>query len=629
MTPPESIRAVHRPPPTSLHTAVDAVAERDPHAWAVLGETESLTYGALVERADALAGVLRRTGTVPGAVVGVQREALTDLAVGLLAALKAGAAYLPLSTQTPPARAEALLDEAGAAFVLTEPGFDEAWGAGRTVLRPGERGGGHTPPPLHPTHPEELCSVLFTSGTTGTPRAVGLTHRGLLARFSHQAYLDLRPGDRVARVGDVMFDILAFELWGTLLSGATVVDLPGARDLSPGALAAAVQERGVTVLHLTSAWFAAFVRRPGGGSSGLRHLLFGGEAPESEAVRTACSDPAFDTRLTHMYGPTETTSFATAHAVEWPPAPGKRLTAGRPLPDTDVFVLGEYGDLLPPGIPGEVWIGGPGVARGYLNRPGRTAERFMPHPFAHTPGERLYRTGDRARIRADGRLELLGRLDGQLKVRGHRVEPEEVEQALRTHGGVLSCAVTVRGEGGNARLVAYYTPTVAPVDETALRAALLTRLPRSLVPDRFVAVQALPLTERGKVDRAALRDDASGTASPQRASPPYAPAPGTDVGAERRAGTADTERTLLSLFRELLAHTDIDRHDDFLACGGTSILAMGLVSRIEEELDVRVPLTDVFDHPTPAGLARAVNATEPPGSTGRRGEADEHQAAGR
>ncbi|RKS08424.1 amino acid adenylation domain-containing protein [Nocardiopsis sp. Huas11] len=628
MTSPDSA-AVRRSPPTSLHTAVDAVAERAPHRWAVLGESESLTYSALVESSDALAGVLRRAGAVPGTVVGVQHEALTDLAVGLLAVLKAGAAYLPLSARTPPTRAEAMLDEAGAAFVLAGPGFDETWGAGRTVVRLGDSDGGRTPPPPLPAHPEQLCSVLFTSGTTGTPRAVGLTHRGLLARFSHQAYLDLRPGDRVARVGDVMFDILAFELWGTLLAGATVVDLPGARDLSPVALATAVQERGVTVLHLTSAWFAAFVRRPGGGGSGLRHLLFGGEAPEADAVRTAYADPALDARLTHMYGPTETTSFATAHAVERPPAPEERLTAGRPLPGTDVFVLDGYGGLLPPGIPGEVWIGGPGVARGYLNRPGRTAEHFLPHPFARTPGERLYRTGDRARIRADGRLELLGRLDGQLKVRGHRVEPEEVERALRTLAGVRSCVVTVQGEGGSARLVAYYTPTASPVDETALRAALLTRLPRPLVPDRFVAVRALPLTERGKVDRAALRDSAMSTVSPPPQAPPArAAAPGTDVGSGRGAGTTDTEQTLLALFRELLARTEIGRDDDFLACGGTSILAMSLVSRIEEELDVRVPLTDVFDHPTPAGLAWAVNTAEPPDCTRGRGETDEHQALG-
>ncbi|HVR98785.1 MAG TPA: amino acid adenylation domain-containing protein, partial [Thermoanaerobaculia bacterium] len=535
------------------------VAER-PDAVAVVDEDGAHSYGRLDEASSRLAGYLESRGIGAGDRVGVSMGRSADLVVALLGILKAGAAYVPLDPGYPDERLAFLTEDAGIATVLKAPVAGDL-AAPRQVPA------------------ESLAYVIYTSGSTGQPKGVAVSHRAVL-RLVTGDYLTLRPDDRLAFNANTSFDAATFEIWATLLQGATLVVIPQDVLLSPPDLAARLEREDVTVLHLTAALFAQMVPAALGR---LRCALFGGEASAPAAVARVL-EGGRPQRLLHMYGPTESTTFATWHEV----TDAAALPIGRPLANTTAYVLDRRQQPVPPGVTGELCLGGDGLAWGYLNRPDLTAERFVPDPFGE-PGARLYRTGDLASVRADGALELQGRIDHQVKIRGFRIEPGEVEAVLAAHPAVRECAVVARRDAG-VRLVAYVVG-----DAGDLRGYLQERLPDYMVPSAFVALEALPLTPNGKVDRKAL------------------PAPDA-VNVSAGSEPLDlVEELLAGIWAEVLGLGRVGVHDDFFALGGHSLLATQVVSRVRAVLGVELPLRALFESPTVAGLGQSLRTVRESG----------------
>ena len=575
---------------------------RTPDAVAVTDGARTITYAEMERRARRLAHRLCDLGIGRGARVGVCCDRSIELVVALLGVLTAGSAYVPLDPSHPAERRTALLDDAGAVAVVTA-------GAGRGDARPEVRLESSDGETLEAPAADalalggaDLAYVMYTSGSTGAPKGVAVPHRAVARLVRDTDYARLGPDDAVAHVSNPAFDAATFEIWGALLNGARLVLIPPETALAPRALAGALAREGVTTLFLTTSLFNQVAREAPDAFRTLRQVLFGGETAEPRWVRAVlrAAPPA---RLINAYGPTETTTFATWHEVREVAEGASTVPIGRPIANTEIYILDGRREPVPVGVVGEIYIGGPGLADGYLGRPELTAERFVPHPFDSTPGARLYRTGDRARFRADGVIEFLGRLDRQVKLRGHRIEPDEIEAALLQLPEVGHAVVVMEGEASDThRLVAYVSPAPgASPRPTEIRNALRLTLPAFMVPGAVVVLPVLPLTPNGKLDRAALpAPDPEGAREPtHRVKPSNA-----------------TERTLVDLWEELLGVTGIGVRDSFFDLGGHSLLAARMMAAVERECGRRVPLTTLFTGPTIEHLARAlreeVAASEPP-----------------
>src|SRR6266545_3975788 len=479
------------PREASLPALFAAVVAASPEAPAVVEDGgEVWSYRRLDEESDRLARYLLAVGVEPGDRVAVAMERSAGLIVAFLAVLKTGAAYVPLDPSYPEERLAFVLEDSGATVVL-----DDKDPVSLESLE--------TLPSLAPGA-EALAYVIYTSGSTGRPKGVAVPHRAIVRLVKETDYLTLRGGDRLAFNATTSFDAATFEIWATLLAGAALVVIP--RDLlfAPAALAERLERERVTVLHLTAAVFAQVAREAPAALSGLRCVLFGGEASAPAAVARALEDGR-PQRLLQMYGPTESTTFATWYEVSEVPPGATTVPIGRPLANTTAVVLDRWQQPAPLEQTGELFLGGDGLAWGYWNRPDLTAERFVPDPWGAAPGGRLYRTGDLVRRRTDGALEFQGRIDDQVKIRGFRIEPGEVEAVLAGHPGVRECAIVVR----DGRLVAYVAPAMETEGEDGLTGASLREdlrktLPDYMVPSAFVLLEALPLTPNGKVDRKAL-----------------------------------------------------------------------------------------------------------------------------
>ena len=490
-----------------------------------------------------------------------------DLAVALLATLKAGAAYVPLDPAYPQARLDFMRDDAGLAVVLTDR---DDFGLDVDSTRdPSEDD-------TIAVHPDQAAYVIYTSGSTGEPRGVVVSHRSVVNHALDAARrFGLGPGDRVLQFASLSFDIAVEEIFPAWASGASVV-FRGEEIPPPAEFARWVGAERITVLDLPTAfwqaWVAGLVEADARLPEGLRLVVVGGEEALPSTYAAWLRVGGDRVRWINTYGPTETTVVATAYE----PSPGDApatLPIGVPIANAKVHVLDPRLRPVPVGIAGELCIGGSGVARGYLNRPGLTAERFVPDPFGE-PGARLYRTGDLVRWRADGTLEFHGRLDDQIKVRGFRVEPGEVESALLGLTGVREAAVAAR----DGVLAAYVvTREGAGIDPSAFRRALKDRLPRHLVPSAIVVLDALPMTPSGKVDRSLLPV-------------PNLPASDREVVAPRDA----VEARLVALWEEILPGRPIGVADDFFDLGGHSLLAIRLLARVESEFGRRPPLASLF-----------------------------------
>ncbi|AVT28234.1 non-ribosomal peptide synthetase [Plantactinospora sp. BC1] len=543
-----------------LLARIAGAVDTTPEAIALVSGADQVSYRELWARAGELADALRAAGVRPGQLVGVNLPRGPDLVVALLATWRVGAGYLPVDPGLPPRRRAALVEQAAVAAVLTVEG-----------LRPGSTAPTRVPDPGY---------VLFTSGSTGTPKPVLVGRAALAARVGWMidAYR-LTGTDRVVQFAEPSFDTHAEEIWPTLATGGTLVLLPDGAQSLPELLAA---DPAITVLDLPTAYWQELLGLVPDWPAALRLVILGGEQVDATAVARWRDRHGDRIRLTNTYGPTEATIIATAIDLGAADT-ARRPPIGRPVGGARAYLLDEAGRLVPRGAVGELCLAGAGLADGYLGRPDLTAERFRPDPYG---GGRLYRTGDRARWRRDEPvLEFLGRLDRQLKIRGVRVEPGEVEAVLTGHPEVGQAVVTALGE----TLVGYVTGTSAVAE---VRAHAAERLPAPLVPSVLVPLAALPLTPHGKVDTAAL------------------PVPSIvdEARVAFEAPRTDAEELVAGIFAELLPVDRVGAADDFFALGGHSLLAVRVIARLRAAVSLDLPVRLLFQHPTVAGFARAVEA---------------------
>jgi len=576
-----------------LHQLIEEQAVRTPERAAVVFEHQTLTYGDLNGRANQLAHQLRGLGVGPDVRVGLLVERSAEMVVGLLGILKAGGAYVPLDPSFPPDRVAYMVEDSGMEVLVTHRDLDRSLAVRpRVMVRLDAHQeqiawhGSHQRTPLDPT-PDNLAYVLYTSGSTGKPKGVEISHSAVVNfLLSMQRAPGFMATDTLLAVTTLSFDIAGLELYLPLVSGGKVVIASRDDTVDPRRLMERMRDSACTVMQATPATWRALVQAGWSGSATLK-LLCGGEAlPRdlAQALLPCCGE------LWNLYGPTETTVWSTIERIT--SADGV-VSIGRPIANTQVFVLDAQRQLVPPGLVGELCIGGAGVARGYLRREELTQERFVPSPFASTA--RLYRTGDRGRWLPDGRLECLGRNDHQVKVRGFRIEPGEIEAGIAQHPAVREVVVIAREDApGDKRLVAYLVAEHAPADLVdQLRALIRAALPEYMVPADFLRVDALPRTANGKLDRKALPAPSGGAAAPRAG----AVAPRTP-----------TEEMVMGLFRGVVGRTDFGVFDSFFDLGGHSLMAARLMSQLRAAAGVDLPLRSLFERPTVAALAEAVDA---------------------
>ncbi|HEX8272303.1 MAG TPA: amino acid adenylation domain-containing protein [Longimicrobiaceae bacterium] len=591
--------------PATLHGRFAERAGLAPDAVAVACGDARLTYGELDAASDRAARRLRALGVGPESRVGVCLERGVELVVAILAVLKAGGAYVPLDPSYPEERLRFLTGDSGIRVLLTRGGLRGALPgyAGETVCLDEPEDGGAEPPPAVDPLPDSLAYLIYTSGSTGTPKGVEVTHAAVLRLFAAtDPWFGFGEGDAWTLFHSYAFDFSVWEMWGALLYGGRLVVVPWETSRDPEAFRGLLARERVTVLSQTPSAFRQLARADEAAPAddlALRWVVFGGEALDPASLRP-WTDRHGDRRprLVNMYGITETTVHVTFRPVSRADVEaGRQSPIGVPIPDLDLYLLDTRGEPVPEGVPGELYVGGAGLARGYRGRPALTAERFVPDPFGAAPGARLYRSGDRARWSAAGELEYLGRTDEQVKVRGFRVEPGEIEAALRAQPGVADAAVVVREDApGDRRLVAY---VAGAADPAGVRAALRRTLPDHMVPAAVVALEALPLTAHGKLDRGAL------------------PAPEAGGGAGAEPPAPGAEAALAEIWREVLRVESVGAHDNFFELGGDSILMLQVVARANQA-GLRLSARQMFQAQTVAqaaalaGTAAATHAEQGP-----------------
>jgi amino acid adenylation domain-containing protein/FkbH-like protein len=578
------------------HRLFELQAERTPGATAVTFEGEEMTYAELNARANQLAHHLMSLGVGRDVLVGVLTERSLETVVAVLATLKAGGAYVPLDPAYPLERLSFMLEDTGLAVLLTQERLAERvpshWG--HTIhLDTGweELSAQSTANPVLEVKSEDLAYIIYTSGSTGTPKGVMVEHRGLTnyLHWSCEAY-GLTNGANAPLHSSLSFDLTVTSLFGPLVSGGRVDVL---REGDVESLSEALRTRGdYSFVKLTPSHLRLLTAQMKGdeAAAATRSLVVGGEQLTTE-VTDWWRQHAPEVRIFNEYGPTETVVGCCAYELTEDFDRTGPIPIGRPIANTRLYILDAHRQLVPVGVVGELYIGGDGVARGYLNRPELTEEKFIPDPFVKETGARLYRTGDMARYLADREIEYVGRVDEQVKLRGYRIEPGEIEATLCEHPGVRECAVILREEAGDRRLVAYVVAgDEAHADE--LRRYAKAQLPDYMVPSAFVMLESLPLTTNGKLDRKALPAPEQGGAAADSYVAPRTP----------------VEEVLAGVWAEVLRVERVGADDNFFDLGGHSLLATQLLSRIREAFAVEISLKSLFESPTVAGVAVCVEA---------------------
>ena len=555
---------------------------------------ERMTYGELNRRANQLAHYLKAYGAGEETRIGIYLERSLEMIVAVLGVLKAGATYVPLELAYPEQRLLFMLDDAGVGLVLSVEALQEKLPAhpalvvsldsdGPLILVQSEEN------PERGTTPENLAYIAYTSGSTGTPKGVAVRHRGVVRLVSGNDYANFGPDEVFLQFAPLAFDASTFEIWGSLLNGAQLLLMPpGVASL--GDLGRKLAQYGVTTLWLTAGLFHQMVDEQFESLTGLKQLLAGGDVLSPSHVKKFLTG-APSTRLINGYGPTENTTFTCCHVMDQPIDCAASVPIGRPITNTQIFILDHNLQLCPPGFTGELYAAGDGLARGYHGHASLTAEHFIPHPFSTEPGARLYRTGDLARYLADGNVEFIGRADEQVKLRGYRIELGEVETALSRAPGVRQATVVARDYGaGDKRLVAYVTGDVI-VDD--LPKTLRATLPDYMIPSAFVVLDQLPLTANGKVDRRALP-------APDEVQTP------SDAG--YAAPRTPVEELLAGIWADVLKVERVSHHDNFFELGGHSLLVTRLVSRAQAHFGPELPLKLFFESPVLADQAVQLEA---------------------
>jgi|SRR5580658_4386871 amino acid adenylation domain-containing protein len=573
-----------RPQWTSVPQLVAQQVAADPDAVAVVSTSERLTYGELDRRANQLAHYLRAIGVGPEQVVGLHLERSVVSVIAALAVLKAGGGYLPLDPSLPAERLRFMLADANVPVVLSRSAIAEQLPKHTWSLVEWERlqpllASYPSDCPRAALTPENLAYVIYTSGSTGEPKGVEATHGGLRNLIDwHIRAFSVNAADRASLHAVVGFDAAVWELWPYLVAGASVHVPEESVRGNPDAMREWLLAEKISITFLPTALAERMLLLEWPSNAALRVLLTGADTLRRRPA------PGLPFALVNNYGPTEGTVVATSGRVLPEDNNGRTPSIGRAIDNTQIYILDEKMQPVAEGDAGEIYIGGAGVARGYRNNAALTAEKFVQNPFGGA-SDRLYRTGDRGRFLPSGEIEFLGRLDDQMKIRGYRVEPNEIIHALNAYPGVQASAITLEGDhGGVSRLLAYIVPAPGvKIDPTRLRQMLSRQLPDYMVPAVLVRVEALPLTVNGKIDYAAL------------------PAPGAaNALADDKfvAPRTAVEQHLAAILKPLLHVDQVSVKDNFFLLGGHSLLGTQLITRISESFGVELSLFSLFDHPT-------------------------------
>jgi amino acid adenylation domain-containing protein len=603
---PSSVRAWNQtyteyPREKTVAQIFEEVAAATPNAVAVVFGDQQLTYTELNARANRVADKLRGLGVRPETMVGCCIERSLELAIAFIGVLKAGGAYVPLDPSYPKERFDFTLEDTRTPVMLTQKSLVSTVLAGRKltalcvdeIAAASPNGTDANPAPAG--EPTSLAYVMYTSGSTGQPKGVMVENRAIVRLVRNTNFCEFGPEQAFLQFAPVSFDASTLEIWGPLLNGGRLVMMqPQASSLED--LGRTIRKHGVNSIWLTAGLFHLMVEQRLEDLRPIRQLLAGGDVLSARHVRMVLENLP-DCRLINGYGPTENTTFTCCHTMRHGERVPESVPVGRPISNTQVYILDEEMRPLEAGKTGELYAAGDGVARGYLNNPDATAEKFVLNPFVEREGERMYRTGDLARWRDDGVVEFLGRIDNQVKILGHRIEPSEVETVLQMNPGVSQvCVVAHADESGSKQLVAYFVAASGAAPSAAdLRTFLSGKLPHYMIPARFISLAAFPLSPNGKVDRAAL------------------PAPMATAGVNTpdAAPSTQLEQTLAELWQRILRVERVGLDDNFFDLGGDSLMIVAVHSNLQKTFAAEIPVTDLFEFTTIRTLARHLGEKAP------------------
>ncbi|MEH2138509.1 non-ribosomal peptide synthetase [Nostoc sp.] len=587
---------VNYPHDKCIHQLFEEQVQHHPNSIALIFGNEQLTYEELNNRSNKLAQYLQKIGVGSEILVGICISQSIEMIVGLLGILKAGGAYLPLDSSYPEERLKFMLEDTQVSLLLIEEKLlksfewflnpiiciDKDW----EIITQGNKNNLKSS-----VKSDNLAYVIYTSGSTGKPKGVAITHKAVNRLVCNTNYIKLSPSDKIAQASNISFDAATFEIWGALLNGAQLVGVSKDVILSPHEFALYLQQKGISILFLTTALFQQIARDVPQAFASLRYLLFGGEAVNIRWVKKILKYSA-PKHLIHVYGPTENTTFSSYYHIQDLPESTTLIPIGCPINNTRIYILDTHLQPLPIGVVGELYIGGDGLAREYLNRPELTAEYFITK-FSNKSKTRLYKTGDLAHYLPDGNIEFLGRIDNQVKIRGFRIELSEIEAVLSEHPAVKEAVVIADEDiADNKYLVAYIILNVVEVSNLAsmLCKFLKEKLPEYMVPKAYVVLESIPLTANGKVNRRAL--------------------PRPDIVIDRYdyvAPRSQVEELLGEIWAKILLKEQIGVHDNFFELGGHSLLATQLISRIRDTFQIDVTVRNLFEAPTIEQLAKCID----------------------
>lgn len=592
--------ATEYPRDKTVAQVFEEIAAAHPNLIALEMGEKRVTYTELNARSNRIARRLRARGIGADKLVGCCFERSIEMIVAFLAVLKAGGAFVPLDPADPAERVDFMLGHAGLNLILTQkqaPAQEFAGGCEAISIDALEAG--ETPQDAanleSMSGPNSLAYVMYTSGSTGKPKGVMVENRAIVRLVRNTNYCHFGPEEVFLQFAPASFDASTLEIWGPLLNGGKLVVMPGGK-ASLADLGREIREHGVTTLWLTSGLFNLMVEQRLEDLRPIRQLLAGGDVLSPRHVRTVLEHLP-DCRVINGYGPTENTTFTCCHAISREDCLRESIPIGKPVSNTQVYILDEEMNPVAPGQVGELYAAGDGVARGYFNDPQATAEKFVRNTFAGGQSEKMYRTGDLARWREDGAIEFLGRIDDQVKIAGHRIEPGEIETVLRMNKDVSQvCVVPEPNNNGSKRLVAYYVASSPnSLSSSDLRQYLSGKLPHYMIPALFVPLASFPLSPNGKIDRSAL---------------PVPPSNG-DGGSGQTSAANHLEQTLIELWKRILRVDAVGLDDNVFDLGGDSLMIIAIHSNLQKSLGIEIPVTDLFEFTTIRTLARHLEEQKP------------------